>query len=194
MKWYTHTNVSPLGEPSFWASNVCDVLMTWCQLHIRCSLAIPHITCSVWACVPYQVLQQSWTMRPEKTCNSCENIPIKVAYWDVTHFWTRLRQHSGEISEIPKIFIWLVYQPLWKIWKPVGIMKFPIFGKTCSKPATSSWSISPTAINSFCSCTSSRLSYPFGAAIVAILWPWQRSRTKEVQADGSNSSWLVVSI
>ena len=32
-----------------------------------------------------------------------------------------------------------VYLPLWKIWKSVGMMKFPIYGKSkpCSKPPTS---------------------------------------------------------
>ena len=27
-------------------------------------------------------------------------------------------------------------EPLWKIWTSLGMMRFPIYGKTCSKPAT----------------------------------------------------------
>ena len=49
-------------------------------------------------------------------------------------------ESAGFILDFPIIvtsYDWLVvYLPLWNIWKSVGIMKFPIYGKynSCSKP------------------------------------------------------------
>ena len=58
-----------------------------------------------------------------------------------------------------------------------------------------SWSTSPTSTKGLAAAhllrSGSRLSYPFGVAIVATLWPWQRlgltSRTRGVPAYRSNS-------
>ena len=47
--------------------------------------------------------------------------------------WIQQLQHPWNLS-------WLVvYLPLWKIWKSVGMMTFPIWKKQCSKPPTSKW-------------------------------------------------------
>ena len=49
------------------------------------------------------------------------------------YFWRYL-----EIFEILiRINLWLVvYLPLWKIWKSIGMMTFPIYGNSCLFPST----------------------------------------------------------
>ena len=63
----------------------------------------------------------------------------RLVQWVSTHFVPF--RTSAAVSLNFDILDWLVvYLPLWKIWKSVGVMKFPIYGeKTCSKPPTS-WS------------------------------------------------------
>ena len=46
--------------------------------------------------------------------------------------WRRLR---CDVQRVQKNFIWLVvYLPIWKIWKSIGMMTFPIYGKIKNVP------------------------------------------------------------
>ena len=64
--------------------------------------------------------------------------------------WKRLshfnfRKEITRLSELKKRLSGWWLQSLWKIWKSIGMMSFPIYGKiihSCSKPATSSWNSS----------------------------------------------------
>ena len=50
----------------------------------------------------------------------------KSKAWLIAGWWMFIPQNIGN-----KQVIWLVvYLPLWKIWKSVGAMKFPIYGKS----------------------------------------------------------------
>ena len=90
-----------------------------------------------------------------------------ITAWFILHLWTNPQGLSGHevVSIDPSInwiqcthstiLIWLVVgPPLWKIWKSIGMMKFPIYGKItkmATKPPTNNDQPLLTMYISWCS-------------------------------------------
>ena len=55
--------------------------------------------------------------------------PWKLGTWRLDHWFQVL------VKDLENMHVWLVVQPpLWKIWKSIGMMNFPIYGKIKNVP------------------------------------------------------------
>ena len=88
----------------------------------------------------------SWTFRKCRGCDRGDALRFGIksdfrwSHWRHDH-----SSHAWSCRMTLRICFWLVVgPPLWKIWKSIGMMTFPIYGKIkfmATKPPTSVWLI-----------------------------------------------------